>query len=94
MSFERVVALNVVDLALYQKYRDEMAPILKAHGGGFRYDFTVSKTLTSEASHPINRLFVISFPDQESHDRFFANPDYKKIRATYFEPAVQGVTLL
>jgi len=45
MPYEILVGLNVTDDELYQKYRDEMTPILKTYGGGFRYDFTIEKVL-------------------------------------------------
>lgn len=37
MSHGIVVALNVTDATRYQQYREAMAPVLAAHGGGFRY---------------------------------------------------------
>ena len=42
--------------------------------------------------HPINRVFVIYFPDQDAHARFFADPEYLKVRKQFFVPSVQGVT--
>jgi len=92
MPFENLVALHVVDEKGYHAYREGMMPILTRYGGGFRYDFTVERTLKSAAAHPINRLFVITFPDRDAHARFFADPDYLKVRKQFFEPSVQGVT--
>jgi len=94
MAIETINALNVIDDAKYQLYREAMTPILAEHGGGFRYDFIVAKTLKSAATHPINRVFAIYFPDRAKKDAFFSNPAYKQIRATYFESAVAGVTLI
>ncbi len=56
-----MVGLTVTDDALYQQYREAMAPLLAAHGGGFRYDFTIAKVLKSASEHPINRVFAIGF---------------------------------
>ena len=63
MSFEMTVGLFVNDQEKYAQYRVEIAPLLNAEGGRFRYDFEVARTLKSEADHDINRVFVIQFPD-------------------------------
>lgn len=94
MSYNKIVGLNVIDQASYQRYRDEMTPILLQHGGRFIYDFTIEKTLTSISSKPITRLFVISFPDQSSQDNFFKSENYLEIRKRWFVPAVDGITSL
>lgn len=94
MVHENVVGLHVTDEASYQQYRDAMAPLLAAHGGGFRFDFTIAKVLKSAAEHPINRVFVIYFADRERREAFFAHPEYRAIRAKFFAPAVAGTTIL
>lgn len=94
MSFERCVGLEVVDEALYQQYRDGMTPILARYGGVFRYDFNIAKTLKSETAAPINRLFITTFKDKASHDAFFADPEYQKVRDRFFKPAVRNSTVL
>ena len=92
--YESLVGLHVIDHDMYQQYREGMLPILTGVGGGFSYDFVIEETLRSEAEHPINRLFAIYFPDKATRDAFFLNPDYKRVRATYFEPSVKGVTII
>ena|SRR5215475_4306490 len=92
--FERIVGLLVVDDQKYAQYRAEIAPLLQAVGGRFRYDLEVSRTLKGEASHAINRLFVIQFPDRTSKEHFFTNPQYLEIRARLFEKAVAGATII
>lgn len=89
-----LVGLEVKDSALYQRYREEMTPILRSYGGGFGYDFVVAKTLKSEAEAPINRVFTIYFPDREAADRFFGDAAYQKIRAERFDSAVGAVTAM
>jgi hypothetical protein len=71
-----------------------MRPLLHARGGDFRYDFEVARTLRSEATHPINRLFAIHFPTSAAKDAFFADPEYRAIRARFYEPAVRARTVL
>ncbi len=94
MPHEILVGLNVIDPVGYQAYRDAMAPILAAHGGSFRFDFTIAATLKSEAAHPINRVFTLGFKDKQTKEAFFANPDYRQVRARHFEPSVKGSTII
>jgi len=94
MALEMLVGLYVVDNEAYQLYRDEMTPILLSYGGGFGYDFKVSEVLKSKTKAPINRVFTISFPDQESKNAFFSNDAYLKIRQRHFEKSVTDTTIM
>jgi uncharacterized protein (DUF1330 family) len=94
MLFEMTVGLFVVDHERYAQYRAEIAPLLEAAGGRFRYDFEVARTLISEAGHEVNRLFVIQFPNRARKDRFFTDPQYMEIRARLFEKAVDGTAII
>ncbi len=88
--FEILVGLHITDNETYDKYRAGMTPILKEHGGYFRYDFRISEMLQGKADHPFNRVFVLSFPDEATKERFFANGAYKEVREGYFDQAVQS----
>ncbi len=94
IRFEYLIGLHVTDEESYRQYRTGMTPILREYGGSFRYDFRVEEILRSEATDPINRLFVISFPSRKIADRFFADETYVEIRRTFFEPAVQAVAMI
>lgn len=94
MAYENIMGLNVKDDKKYQKYRDEMTPILKRYGGGFGYDFTISEVLKSKTNAPINRVFTIYFLDENSKNEFFSNSEYLKIRKKYFEGSVSDVTTI
>ena len=93
MTYEMMVGLTVTDDDLYQQYRAAMAPLLAAHGGGFRCDFTVAKVLKSASEHPINRVFAIYFGSKAQMDAFFAHPDYLAIKAKFFARSVAGTTI-
>lgn len=93
MTHEMMVGLDVRDDAAYARYREAMAPLLAAHGGGFRYDFTIARVLKSASEHAINRVFAIYFASAAQKDAFFAHPEYRAIRARYFEAAVAGTTI-
>ena len=93
MTYELMVGLTVTDDSIYQQYRSAMAPLLTAHGGGFRYDFTVAKVLRSASDHPINRIFAIYFASKAQMEAFFANADYQAIKARFFQASVSGTTV-
>jgi len=88
---EILVGLHVNDDAAYQRYRDGMTPLLEACGGSFRYDFRVSEMLQGKAEKPINRLFLMSFPDERSKTAFFSDPAYLAVRGEHFDDAVDAV---
>jgi uncharacterized protein (DUF1330 family) len=94
MAYEMTVGLFVVDHEKYAQYRAAIAPLLQEYRAGFSYDFEVARTLKTEASHEINRLFVIRFPDRSSRELFFADPRYVAIRAALFVPSVKGTTVI
>lgn len=94
MSFEYIVGLQVDNDELYDKYREEMLPILKTFGGGFRYDFRVNEVLKNEAGNSINRVFAIFFNDDKARDQFFSNEDYLKIKNKFYTPSVSATTII
>ncbi|NNF27293.1 MAG: DUF1330 domain-containing protein [Gemmatimonadetes bacterium] len=92
--FERLVALHVTDEEGYARYRSAMTPILEGYGGSFRYDFRVGETLKSDGSHPVNRVFLLSFPDEDIMRRFFRDPQYQAARSEHFDPSVGAATVI
>ena len=94
MAIETLVGLQVLDDEGYQSYRDSITPILERYGGGFGYDFKISEILKSKTEAPINRVFTISFPNQNSRDSFFSNEEYLQIRRRHFEKAVTHTTII
>jgi len=94
MSFKNLVGLHVTGESGYQQYRTQMMPILHSYGGDFRYDFRIGEVLVNGSPHPVNRVFVIRFPDQAAKEQFFANPAYLKIRKALFETSVNGVSVI
>ena len=95
---EMLVGLEVLDEERYAAYRAGMKPLLHAAGGRFVCDFRVSEVLpadvTGEVDPRINRVFVLSFPDEAAKDGFFADPAYAAVRAEHFEGAVGVAALL
>ncbi len=94
MAIEMLVGLNVLDDAAYESYRDEMTPILESYGGGFGYDFKIAEVLKSPTDTPINRVFTISFPDEDSMNSFFANDEYLEVKQRHFERSVADTIII
>jgi uncharacterized protein (DUF1330 family) len=94
MSFERIMGLEVIDNEAYQKYRENMMPILHSFGGSFGFDFKVSEVLKSKTDEGINRVFTIDFPSKEVMDKFFTDPTYLAVKNKYFKNSVKSVTTI
>ena len=94
MAFERIMGLDVVDEVEYQKYREQMTPILGAFGGAFGYDFKISAVLKSKTEASINRVFTIEFPSEETMHEFFNDSTYLAVKKQYFDNAVKSATVI
>ena len=92
--YEILVGLQVTDDETYQDYREAMLPILKAHGGGFGYDFRVSEVLINQSENPINRVFTLNFPGEEASKKFFGNSAYLEVKEKYFNKSVGCTTII
>jgi uncharacterized protein (DUF1330 family) len=93
-GFHSLVALHVTDDDGYRRYRAGMTPLLAGYGGRFLHDFVVAEALQSAADHPVNRVFVLVFPDRAAKEAFFADPAYRAVRAEHFAGAVAGATII
>jgi uncharacterized protein (DUF1330 family) len=93
MAYERVMGLRVIDHERYSQYRQLIAPLMFRYGGRFLFDFDVSRDLISP-DRQINRVFAARFPDPDTKDRFFNDPEYRAIREQYYNPSVAETHLL
>ncbi|MCC5822463.1 MAG: DUF1330 domain-containing protein [Phycisphaerales bacterium] len=91
---EMLVGMRITDEAGYARYRAAMTPILESMGGFFRYDMRVSELLKGEADEPFNRVFILSFPDDATKDRFFTDPAYLRAKEVHFAGSVSSFTLI
>ena len=90
--FEILVGMRITDEESYARYREHMTPILESMGGFFRYDMRVAELLKGDAEEPFNRLFIISFPDAATRDRFFGDERYQAVKREHFLGAVSSFT--
>jgi uncharacterized protein (DUF1330 family) len=89
-----VIGLKVIDHEKYSQYRVAIAPLLEQASGRFRYDFEVARTLKTEVTHDLNRVFVLQFPSSSAKEGFFRDPQYIEIRRQFFEKAVESTTII
>jgi len=94
MSFERIMGLEVINDEEYQKYRENMIPILDSFGGEFGFDFKVNEVLKSKTNNVINRVFTLDFPSKEIMEEFFTNTAYLAVKEKYFTNSVKSVTTI
>ena len=94
MSYEMIIGLQIKSNEIYNHYRETMKPILRVHGGGFRYDFKISEVLSNEDGNPINRVFAIYFENEQRKDDFFSNPEYIEVKKEFFETSVESTTII
>ncbi|WP_437976712.1 DUF1330 domain-containing protein [Sorangium sp. So ce295] len=87
-----LVGLQMADETSYARYRAGMMPILSSYGGAFGHDFVVARVLKGDER--INRVFTLLFPDRATRERFFADAQYRAVRAEFFEPAVAATFIL
>lgn len=94
MRFYRLVGAHISDQKGYQAYRESMVLLLKKLDGVFEYDYhTVATQMSAQGKH-YNRLFVLSFPNEEVSKQYFADPQYQEIRKKYFDAAVADIEIL
>ena len=94
MSYERIMGLEVINEEMYQKYRENMIPILHSFGGSFGFDFKVNEVLKSKTNDLINRVFTLDFPSKKTMDEFFTNSDYLAVKEKNFLNSVKSVTII
>lgn len=91
MSYQILVGANITDQHMYEEYRRQMFPLLSKSKGEFLYDFNATPLEMGKLGQNYNRVFVISFPDENTKTGFFADPDYLKIRQTLLLGAVSEI---
>lgn len=94
MRFYRLVGAQISDQQGYQDYRDRMRVLLDKVEGTFEYDYhTVATQMATKGQH-YNRLFVLSFPNEEVSKQYFASPEYQAIREAFFDASVADIQIL
>lgn len=94
MTYTRVMGIYVTNEEEYANYRKGMLPILQSYGGSFGYDFKVSEVMKSKEDAPINRVFTIEFPSQETMEKFFSDPNYLVVKKAHLDVSISSRTVI
>ena len=94
MAYEILVGLHVLDENIYKAYRTAIGPLLTTYGASFGYDFKVSEVLRPDTDKEINRVFTLSFRDNNAMEAFFTDSEYLDIKQALFEKAVGKRTII
>jgi uncharacterized protein (DUF1330 family) len=72
-----IANIDVKDPAMFEKYRQEVAPLIKKFGG--RYLVRGGDVRHLEGNFPLNRLVILEFPTVESAQHFYDSAEYQPI---------------
>ena len=87
-----VVNLDVHDPALFDEYREQVPPIIAAHGG--RYIIRGAKLDHVEGKLPFKRLVVLEFPSVEAVRRFYDSPEYAPVKKLRMDSARSDIAIV
>ena len=77
MAVYMVVNLDVKDPSAYEKYKAEVPALIRKHGG--EYLARGGSCRVFEGDWRPNRLVLTRFPDMESVEAFFNDPEYQPL---------------
>jgi uncharacterized protein (DUF1330 family) len=72
-----VAQIEVQDQDMYQRYRDQVGPLVDRFGG--RFLVRGGKLEVREGDWPLKRLVVIEFQSLEAARHFYDSPEYQRI---------------
>jgi uncharacterized protein (DUF1330 family) len=87
-----VVNLDVHDPALFDKYREQVPPIIAAHGG--RYIIRGAKLDHVEGKLPVKRLVVLEFPSVEAARKFYDCAEYQPVKKLRKDSARSDIAIV
>jgi uncharacterized protein (DUF1330 family) len=87
-----IVNLDVHDPALFDKYREQVPPIIAAHGG--RYIIRGAKPDHVEGKLPFKRLVVLEFPSVEAARKFYDCAEYQPVKKLRLDSARSDIAIV
>ena len=87
-----VVNLDVHDPALFDKYREQVPPIIAAHGG--RYIIRGARLDHVEGMLPFKRLVVLEFPSVEAARGFYDSQEYAPVKKLRTDSAKSDIAFV
>jgi uncharacterized protein (DUF1330 family) len=72
-----IANIDVKDPAMFEKYRQQVAPLIDKFGG--RYLVRGGDVRHLEGDLPLNRLVILEFPTVEAAQHFYDSAEYQPI---------------
>lgn len=87
-----IAHIDVLDLELFERYAEVVAPIVASFGG--RYLVRGGAILALEGEPKTDRVVIIEFPDIQAAQAFHTSPAYQPVLAMRKEAATSTVVVL
>ena len=85
-----VANLDIQDQPTFQRYREQVVPLIAKYGG--RYIIRGGEV--QELEGHLGRLIVLEFPSLEAARAFYESPEYQPVKAIRLQSATSDVALV
>ncbi len=87
-----IANLDIHDQPTFQRYREEVVPLIAKYGG--RYIIRGGEVDTLEGHLGLKRLIVLEFPSVEAARAFYESPEYQPVKAVRLQSTTSDVALV
>jgi uncharacterized protein (DUF1330 family) len=87
-----IANLDIQDQPTFQRYREEVVPLIQRYGG--RYLIRGGEVETLEGHLGLKRLIVLEFPSVEAARAFYDSPEYQPVKQIRLQSAESEVALV
>jgi uncharacterized protein (DUF1330 family) len=87
-----IANVEIHDPAVYDQYRQKVAPIIAKYGG--RFIVRGATVETREGSLPLKRLVVLEFPSLDTARAFYDSAEYAPVMALRLASAKSDLVLV
>ena len=92
MTAYLIASLDIHDPATYQRYREQVSPLIARFGG--RYLVRGGEIETKEGDLSLKRLIILEFPDMPTAQAFYDSPEYQPVMQLRLQSATSSVALV
>jgi uncharacterized protein (DUF1330 family) len=87
-----IANLDIQDQPTFQRYREEVVPLIHRFGG--KYIIRGGEVQDLEGHLGLKRLIVLEFPSLETAKAFYDSPEYQPIKAIRLQSAHSDIVLI
>jgi uncharacterized protein (DUF1330 family) len=87
-----IANLDIQDQPTFQRYREEVVPLIQKYGG--RYIIRGGEVEDLEGHLGLKRLIVLEFPSLDAARAFYNSPEYQPVKAIRLQSAASEVALI